>query len=122
MNRSLLFALSTTILTGILGLWVILQPFLIQYQAVGSTFLEGTRNDVWVGAGLIALSLVTTLGIVGEAAYEDGLDPLSRTRPVPGHLLRLRTCTPSATTSSESHDKAILQRGHAVMKGDHYGR
>jgi hypothetical protein len=49
---------------------VILQPFLIQYQHVGSTFLEGTHNDVWVGAGLIVAALVTTLAIVGQTAYE----------------------------------------------------
>ena len=70
MNRSLPIAVGTTVLTAIIGLWVILQPFLIQYQAVGSTFLEGTRNDVWVGAGLIAASLMVLLVILGESAYE----------------------------------------------------
>ena len=70
MNRYLPLGLATTILTGILGLWVILQPFLIQYQQVGRTFLEGTRNDVWVGAGLIAVAMVVTLAIIAESAHE----------------------------------------------------
>jgi hypothetical protein len=78
-NRYLPFALGTTILTGILGLWVFLQPFLIQYQAVGSTFLEGTRNDIWVGLGLMAVSLVVTLAIIAESAYE-----APRRRPTTG--------------------------------------
>jgi hypothetical protein len=79
MNRYLPIALGTTVLTAIIGLWVILQPFLIQYQAVGSTFLEGTRNDVWVGAGLIGVSLLVLLVIVGESAYEAA----TRRRPTP---------------------------------------
>jgi hypothetical protein len=70
MSRYLQAAVGTTILTVILGLWVILQPFLLQYQAVGRTFLEGTRNDVWVGAGLIAVGLVTLLIIATQSAYE----------------------------------------------------
>ena len=70
MNRYLPIALGTTILTGILGLWVFLQPFLIQYQTVGNTFLEGTRNDLWVGLGLMAVSLVAALAIIAESAYE----------------------------------------------------
>ena len=70
MNRYLLFAFLTSILVGILGLWVLLQPWLIQYQHVGATFLEGTRNDLWVGMGLIAVSVVTTLFVVAESAFE----------------------------------------------------
>jgi hypothetical protein len=70
MNRYLQAALGTTVLTVILGLWVILQPFLLQYQAVGRTFLEGTRNDVWVGAGLIAIGLLALLIIVGQSASD----------------------------------------------------
>jgi len=53
--------LTTTVLAFIGGAWVFLAPFIVEYQKVGQDWIEATRNDLWTGGALIAISLLTLL-------------------------------------------------------------
>jgi hypothetical protein len=54
-------ALITSILTLLGGIWVFLAPFIVGYQNVGQKWVIGTKNDLWTGGGLIAISALTLL-------------------------------------------------------------
>ena len=54
-------ALVTSILTLLGGIWVFLAPFIVGYQNVGQTWVVGTKNDLWTGGALIAISALTLL-------------------------------------------------------------
>ena len=46
----------TTLLTFLGGIWLFLAPFIVGYQDVGQDWLPATKNDLWTGGALIALS------------------------------------------------------------------
>ena len=54
-------ALITSILTLLGGIWVFLAPFIVGYQTVGQRWVIGTKNDLWTGGALIAISACTLL-------------------------------------------------------------
>jgi len=43
------------------GIWLFLAPFLVEYQKVGQDWIDATRNDLWTGGALIAISALTLL-------------------------------------------------------------
>ena len=51
--------LVTTVLTFIGGVWLFLAPFIVEYQKVGEDWIRATRNDLWTGGILIAVSALT---------------------------------------------------------------
>ena len=51
--------LVTTVLTFIGGVWLFLAPFVLEYQRVGEDWVTATRNDLWTGGILIAVSALT---------------------------------------------------------------
>lgn len=53
--------LATTVLTFIGGVWIFVAPFIVEYQKVGQDWVEATRNDLWTGGVLIAISALTLL-------------------------------------------------------------
>jgi cytochrome c oxidase assembly factor CtaG len=51
--------LITTVLTFLGGVWLFLAPFIVGYQEVGEDWIDATRNDLWVGGILMAVSTLT---------------------------------------------------------------
>jgi hypothetical protein len=43
------------------GIWLFLAPFLVEYQKVGQDWIDATRNDLWTGGALMAISALTLL-------------------------------------------------------------
>ena len=43
------------------GIWLFLAPFLVEYQKVGQDWIDATKNDLWTGGALIAISALTLL-------------------------------------------------------------
>jgi len=54
-------ALVTTVIGFFAGVWLILAPFIVEYQKVGEDWIDATRNDLWTGGALIAISALTLL-------------------------------------------------------------
>ena len=50
-----------TVIGFFAGIWLFLAPFLIEYQKVGQDWIDATRNDLWTGGALIAISALTLL-------------------------------------------------------------
>ena len=48
--------LVTTVLSFIGGVWLFLAPFIVEYQEVGEDWIRATRNDLWTGGVLMAIS------------------------------------------------------------------
>jgi uncharacterized membrane-anchored protein len=48
--------LVTTMLTFVAGIWLFLAPFIMGYQRVGEDWIDATRNDMWTGSVLMAVS------------------------------------------------------------------
>ena len=57
----------TTVIGFFVGIWLFLAPFLIEYQKVGQNWIEATRNDLWTGGALIAISALTLILFVAFA-------------------------------------------------------
>ncbi len=62
----------TTILAFIGGVWLFLAPFIVQYQEVGEDWITATKNDLWAGGVLMAVS-VLTLFIFAALALRDAV-------------------------------------------------
>jgi hypothetical protein len=60
MNRLPAPGVITLVLTFIVGLWLVISPFVMKAQAVGAAWSPGTINDVAVGGVLIGVSLLGT--------------------------------------------------------------
>ena len=43
------------------GIWLFLAPFIVEYQKVGQDWIDATKNDLWTGGALIAISVLTLL-------------------------------------------------------------
>ena len=51
--------LITTALALMGGVWLFLAPFIVEYQEVGEEWIGATKNDMWAGGALIAVSALT---------------------------------------------------------------
>jgi hypothetical protein len=56
MNPQARIGLVTTMLTFVAGIWMFLAPFIMEYQRVGEDWIDATRNDMWTGSILMAVS------------------------------------------------------------------
>ena len=54
-------ALVTTVIGFFAGIWIILAPFIVEYQKVGEDWIDATKNDLWTGGALIAISALMLL-------------------------------------------------------------
>jgi hypothetical protein len=79
MNAQARIGLVTTVLTFIGGLWLFMAPFLIEYQEVGEDWIRATRNDLWTGGALMAISALT-LFLFTAFALRDARDAAYRAR------------------------------------------
>ena len=57
----------TTVLTFIGGVWLFLAPFIVEYQKVGEDWIRATRNDLWTGGILMAISALALFIFVAFA-------------------------------------------------------
>ncbi|HEX5849543.1 MAG TPA: hypothetical protein VFY59_10135 [Rubrobacter sp.] len=53
--------LIVTVVGFFVGIWLFLAPFVVEYQKVGQDWIDATRNDLWTGGALIAISALTLL-------------------------------------------------------------
>ncbi len=56
-----LWGLGASLVTLIVGAWLILAPFALGYQPYGADWVSQTSNDFWVGIAVVVLSLVGLL-------------------------------------------------------------
>jgi hypothetical protein len=54
-------ALITTVIGFVAGIWLIFAPFIVEYQKAGQDWIDATKNDLWTGGALIAISALTLL-------------------------------------------------------------
>jgi cytochrome c oxidase assembly factor CtaG len=59
--------LATTVLSFIGGVWLFLAPFIVEYQEVGEDWIRATRNDLWTGGILMAISALALFIFVAFA-------------------------------------------------------
>ena len=78
MNREIGIALGTTLFTFVGGLWLFFAPFAIGYQPIGHHWVEATRNDLWIGAGLIFFSAATLLLFLALSLRDASREALAR--------------------------------------------
>lgn len=69
----------TTVLTFLGGVWIFVAPFIVKYQKVGEEWIDATRNDLWVGGILIAVSALT-LFLFAAFALRDAAREVQRRR------------------------------------------
>jgi hypothetical protein len=53
--------LIVTVVGFFVGVWLFLAPFLVEYQKVGQDWIDATKNDLWIGGVLMAISALTLL-------------------------------------------------------------
>jgi hypothetical protein len=72
--------LVTTVLTFVAGAWLFLAPFVVEYQEVGEDWIRATRNDLWTGGVLMAVSALTFFLFVAFALRDAAADARRRRR------------------------------------------
>jgi hypothetical protein len=45
------------------GIWLFLAPFIVEYQKIGQDWTDATKNDLWTGGALIAISTLTLFAL-----------------------------------------------------------
>jgi len=66
--------LITTVIGFFTGIWLFLAPFIVEYQKVGQDWIDATRNDLWTGGALIAISALTLILFVAFALRDAARD------------------------------------------------
>ena len=74
MNTPARVGLVTTVLAFLVGIWVFLAPFVVEYQKVGQDWIDATKNDLWTGGALVAISALTLLLFTAFALRDAALD------------------------------------------------
>ena len=64
--------LIVTVVGFFAGIWLFLAPFLVEYQKVGQDWIDATKNDLWTGGALMAISALTLL-LFGAFALRDAV-------------------------------------------------
>ena len=59
--------LLTTVIGFFTGIWLFLAPFVVEYQKVGQDWIDATKNDLWAGGALIAISALALILFVAFA-------------------------------------------------------
>ncbi len=60
----------TTVIAFLAGVWIFLAPFIVEYQKVGQDWIDATKNDLWTGGALIAVSALTLLLFTAFALHD----------------------------------------------------
>ena len=80
MSAQARIGLVTTVLTFVAGAWLFLAPFVVEYQEVGEDWIRATRNDLWTGGALMAVSALTFFLFVAFALRDAAADARRRRR------------------------------------------
>jgi TRAP-type C4-dicarboxylate transport system permease small subunit len=72
--------LVTTVLMFIAGIWLFLAPFIMEYQRVGEDWIDATRNDMWTGGVLMAVSALAFFLFVAFALRDAAARAVERRR------------------------------------------
>ena len=71
------FGLIVTAIGFFTGIWLFLAPFIVEYQKVGQDWTWATKNDLWTGGALIAISVLTLI-LFGAFALRDAARAVER--------------------------------------------
>jgi len=82
--------LIVTVIGFFAGIWLFLAPFLVEYQKVGEDWIDATKNDLWTGGALIAISALTLLSF---AALPCATRPALPSRRAPPKRRRARSAS-----------------------------
>ena len=63
-------ALITTVIGFFAGIWLVFAPFIVEYQKVGEDWIDATKNDLWTGGALIAISALILLLFASFALHD----------------------------------------------------
>jgi TRAP-type C4-dicarboxylate transport system permease small subunit len=72
--------LVTTVLMFIAGILLFLAPFIMEYQRVGEDWIDATRNDMWTGGVLMAVSALAFFLFVAFALRDAAARAVERRR------------------------------------------
>jgi peptidoglycan/LPS O-acetylase OafA/YrhL len=64
MNRATRLGLVATVVTLLGAAWLVLAPFVVDYQPQGDDWVTATRNDLVVGGALLAVSATALFSIL----------------------------------------------------------
>jgi hypothetical protein len=70
--------LIVTVIGFFAGVWLFLAPFIVEYQKVGQDWIDATKNDLWTGGALIAISALTLLLFAAFALRDAARDAEQR--------------------------------------------
>lgn len=59
--------ITALVVTLLGGAWLAAAPWVVGYQPSGQAWTAGTRNEFWLGFGLVAVSLGALVGYVANA-------------------------------------------------------
>ncbi len=71
---------TTTVLSFLGGVWLFLAPFVVKYQEVGEDWVAATRNELWTGGVLMAISVLALFLFVAFALRDAAADARRRRR------------------------------------------
>jgi hypothetical protein len=61
---------SALVLLFLGGLWLVAAPFAVGYQPRGTTYVDATINDLWLGGAIAGLSFVALVVYAADALRE----------------------------------------------------
>ena len=82
------------------GIWLFLAPFLVEYQKVGQDWIDATKNDLWTGGALMAISALTLLLFAAFALRDAARAAEQKTQPMRGELGGTRAKFPAVAAVS----------------------
>ena len=59
--------LTALVVTLLGGVWLVAAPWIVGYQPSGAAWTAGTRNEFWLGFGLVAVTLGALIVYVANA-------------------------------------------------------
>jgi len=80
MNSQARIGFTATVLSFLGGVWLFLAPLVVKYQEVGEDWVAATRNDLWTGGVLMAISVLALFLFVAFALRDAAADARRRRR------------------------------------------
>ena len=75
------------------GTWHFLVPFIVEYQKVGQDWTDATKNDLWTGGALIAISTLTLILFAAFALRDAARAVEQRSTTEPGNASTLSSAS-----------------------------
>jgi hypothetical protein len=106
-----LWGLGVSLITLLIGGWLMLAPFALGYQHYGASWVNQTENDFWLGLGIVIVS------VAGIALFVASLMSALRTIGVIRPRPRLTAPAPAASAPPPARFGATPAAPVGVMPG-----